>query len=66
MTFRLKSRVGPDCACDEQDVMHLKQKLRELGYLPDTELNRTGIPHQEMFDALTQFQKDKGIKEYDL
>ncbi len=66
MKLKLKRRVAPDCQCDEDDVRALKSRLVALGYLPNTELNRTGVPNQDMFDALARFQEDRGVEEYRL
>jgi len=61
--FQIKRMIAPTCQCHGEDVTHLKAALRKLGYLEDTELNRSSIPYQDMFDALKKFQDDYGIEE---
>jgi len=62
MTFsKQNSSTAP---LDDEDAMTLKDKLMELGYLGDNDLNRDGIPHEAVFEALASFQDDQGIEDW--
>gem|GEM_PF-2108396 len=60
--LKLKSEVASNSSVDLVDSLRVKQGLNKLGYLQEPKFGITRYPNQQMFDAIQDFQKGKGLK----
>jgi peptidoglycan hydrolase-like protein with peptidoglycan-binding domain len=63
MNIQLNSRLSSNSQVDPVDVKQVKKALNKLGYYtPYTKAGITGLPDAKLFEAITKFQTDKGLK----
>lgn len=62
MTITLNKPLARNRVSDETDMRAIKNALNRLGYYtPYEAVGMTEWPDDEIFDAIQQFQKDKGL-----
>ena len=60
--FKLTSQIASNVNVDLDDSLRTKTALNRLGYLKAPEFGVTRYPNQQLFDAIEQFQKARGLK----
>ena len=59
---RLSTSVGDGRKNKEEDVIRVKDRLDDMGYLKEKKKDRHGFITRDMDDAIRRFQKDHGLK----
>lgn len=57
----IKGSIGRDSDAKEEDVLVTKKALKKLGYYKTPSYGLTAYPDNELFSAISAFQKDQGI-----
>ena len=58
----LKQALASNRPADEDDVRDVKNYLRDQGYYEEPAYGMTPYPDQDLFTAISDYQRDKGLQ----